>query len=52
MTDTDVLAVVGNKAVIAQVKSKRLTELAKLGSEDRLTADFKLALQEAYEQKR
>lgn len=50
LTDIDVLAVVGNKAVIAQVKSKRLTELAKLGDESRLTADFKLAVQEAYEQ--
>jgi hypothetical protein len=50
LTDIDVLAVVGNKAVIAQVKSKRLTELAKLGDETRLTADFKLAVQEAYDQ--
>jgi hypothetical protein len=50
LTDIDVLAVVGNKAVIAQVKSKRLTEPAKLGSEDQLTADFKLAVQEAYDQ--
>ncbi|HKI00101.1 MAG TPA: SEC-C domain-containing protein [Candidatus Sulfotelmatobacter sp.] len=50
LTDIDVLAVVGNKAVIAQVKSKRLTELAKLGDEDRLRADFKLAVQEAYDQ--
>jgi hypothetical protein len=50
LTDIDVLAVVGNKAVIAQVKSKRLTELAKLGDETRLVGDFKLAVQEAYEQ--
>lgn len=50
LTDIDVLAVVGNKAVIAQVKSKRLTELAKLGDEARLTEDFKLAVQEAYDQ--
>jgi hypothetical protein len=50
LTDIDVLGVVGNKAVIAQVKSKRLTELAKLGDEARLTADFKLAVQEAYDQ--
>src|SRR6266568_7580095 len=45
-----VLAVVGNKAVIAQVKSKRLTEVAKIGNETRLGADFKLAVQEAYDQ--
>lgn len=50
VTDIDVLAVVGNKAVIAQVKSKRLTELAKLGDETRLAGDFKVAVQEAYEQ--
>jgi hypothetical protein len=50
LTDIDVLAVVGNKAVIAQVKSKRLTELARLGNETRLVGDFKLAVQEAYEQ--
>lgn len=50
ITDIDVLAVVGNKAVIAQVESKRLTELAKLGDEKRLLADFELAVQEAYDQ--
>jgi hypothetical protein len=50
ITDIDVLAVVGNKAVIAQVKSKRLTELAKLGDEKKLVADFKLAVQDAYDQ--
>lgn len=50
VTDIDVLAIVGNKAVIVQVKSKRLTELAKLGDETRLAADFKLAVQEAYDQ--
>lgn len=50
VTDIDVLAVCGNKAVVAQVKSKRLTELAKLGDETRLTEDFELAVQEAYNQ--
>ena len=50
VTDIDVLTIVGNKAIIAQVKSKRLTELAKLGYEDNLVADFKLAVQEAYDQ--
>jgi SEC-C motif len=50
VTDIDVLAIAGNKAVIAQVKSKRLTELAKLGEEERLVADFGLAVQEAYDQ--
>ncbi len=41
---------VGNKAVIAQVKSKRLTELAKLGDQERLVEDCKLAVQEGYDQ--
>jgi hypothetical protein len=50
ITDIDVLAIVGNKAVVAQVKSKRLTELAKLGDEEKLVADFKAAVQEAYDQ--
>jgi hypothetical protein len=50
ITDIDVLAVVGNKAVIAQVKSKRLTEVARLGDETRLGSDFKLAVQDAYDQ--
>ena len=50
VTDIDVLAIAGNKAVVAQVKSKRLTELARLGEEKRLVADFELAVQDAYEQ--
>ena len=50
VTDIDVLAIVGNKAIVAQVKSKRLTELAKLGDKMALMADFKLAIQEAYDQ--
>jgi hypothetical protein len=50
VTDIDVLAIAGNKAVIAQVKSKRLTELAKLGDESKLIADFEAAVQDAYDQ--
>lgn len=50
VTDIDVLAVVGNKAVIAQVKSKRLTELSKLGDDNTLASDFERAVQEAYDQ--
>jgi hypothetical protein len=50
ITDIDVLALCGNKAVIAQVKSKRLTELARLGDQERLITDFRLAVQEAYDQ--
>jgi hypothetical protein len=50
ITDIDVLAIVGNKAVIVQVKSKRLTELAKTGDKKTLVSDFELAVQEAYDQ--
>jgi hypothetical protein len=50
ITDIDVLAVAGNKAVIAQVKSKRLTELARLGDDRKLLADFKAGIQDAYDQ--
>ena len=50
ITDIDVLAVVGNKAVIAQVKSKRLTELGRMGDDERLVGDFQSAIQGAYDQ--
>ncbi len=50
VTDIDVLTVVGNKAIVGQVKAKRLTELAKRGDEAKLLADFKAAVQDAYVQ--
>lgn len=50
VTDIDVLAIAGNKAVVVQVKSKRLTELAKLGDAPSLNHDFQKAVQDAYEQ--
>lgn len=50
VTDIDVLAVVGNKAIVGQVKAKRLTEPARRGDEARLLADFKVAVQDAYDQ--
>ena len=50
VTDVDILAFVGNKAVVIQAKSKKLTQLARRGSEDRLRADFKAAIQEGYDQ--
>lgn len=49
-TDIDILAFVGNKAVVIQAKSKKLTQLARRGLEDRLRADFKAAVQDAYNQ--
>lgn len=50
VTDIDVLALAGNRAVIAQVKSKRLTELAKMGDDGKLASDFDGAIQGAYDQ--
>ena len=50
VTDVDILAFVGNKAVVIQAKSKKLTQLARQGSEDKLRADFKAAIQHAYDQ--
>jgi len=50
ITDIDVLAIAGNKAVIVQAKSKKLTELSRRGNEENLKADFSEAVQKAYDQ--
>ena len=50
VTDIDILAFVGNKAVVIQAKSKKLTQLARRGSADKLRADFKAAIQNGYDQ--
>ncbi len=50
ITDIDVLAVCGSKAVIVQVKSKRLTVLSKGGDGKSIEKDFKQAVQDAYTQ--
>ena len=50
LTDIDLLAVTGNKAIVLQIKSKKLTELARSGDKDKLKQDFKTAVQEAYNQ--
>ena len=50
VTDIDVLAIAGNKAVIVQAKSKKLTELSRRGDEEKLKSDFKEAVQKAYDQ--
>jgi len=50
VTDIDALSFAGNKAVIVQVKSKRLTELSKTGNDEKLAQDFKSAVQDAYDQ--
>jgi hypothetical protein len=49
-TDIDILAVLGNKALIIQSKSKRLTTLSRSGNTQQLKSDFNKAIQEAYEQ--
>lgn len=50
VSDIDVLALLGSKAVVVQAKSKKLTELAKQGDEEKLRYDFKEGIQKAYEQ--
>ncbi len=48
--EIDVLAVVGNRALVVQAKAKRLTALARQGDDGQIKEDFSLAVQEAYEQ--
>jgi ankyrin repeat protein len=50
LTDLDVCVVSGNKMLIFQVKSKRLTQLSKKGNIDQFQKDFKLAIQDANDQ--
>jgi hypothetical protein len=52
VTDIDLLAVTGNKAVAVQIKSKKLTSIARTGDEKQLRADFNAAIQDAYDQGR
>lgn len=48
VSDVDVLAIEGNKAVVIQAKSKRLTSLARKGDAEQLKNDYTKAVQEAY----
>jgi hypothetical protein len=50
LTDIDGLAIIGNKAIIFQEKSKWLTDLSKSGDETSLHDDFQKAIQDAYDQ--
>ena len=50
VTDIDVLAVEGSKAVIVQAKSKKLTVASKKGGGESLKSDFQDAIQDAYNQ--
>ena len=50
LTDLDVLATSGNKALIVQCKSKKLTLTARAGHGQMLRRDFLQAVQDAYDQ--
>lgn len=49
LSEIDVLVVFGNRAIILQAKSKRLTIEARKGNDKVLKDDFKKSVQEAYE---
>ncbi len=49
-TDIDVLVLLGNKAIILQAKSKKLTLPSRYGNIKQLGADFRNAVQDAYDQ--
>jgi hypothetical protein len=48
--EVDVLVLFGDRAVVLQAKSKRLTLEARKGNDLQLREDFKLAVQDAYDQ--
>ena len=50
LTDIDILALFGDRAIVIQAKSKKLTLEARRGTPDALVADFKSAVQHAYDQ--
>ncbi len=50
VTDIDIFCVLGSKALCVQVKSKKLSLLARKGSDEHLQKDFKEAVQDAYNQ--
>jgi hypothetical protein len=50
VTEADALVVCGDRAIVVQAKSKRLTIPARQGNDRQLRNDFKLAIQGAYDQ--
>ena len=50
ITDLDTLAISGNKALIVQCKSKKLTITARSGDGPTIRTDFTKAIQDAYDQ--
>ncbi|OUL72754.1 nuclease-related domain-containing protein [Paraburkholderia hospita] len=50
VSDIDVLVVWGNRIIVVQAKSKRLTQEARKGNDQVIRDDFKKAVQAAYDQ--
>lgn len=50
VTDADVLVLFGNRAVVVQLKSKKLTLEARRGNDGCIKADFQMGVQKAYDQ--
>jgi hypothetical protein len=50
--EIDVLVLFGNRAIVLQAKSKRLTLGARKGNDNQLKDDFKKSVQESYDQAR
>lgn len=50
IAEIDILVLFGNRAVIVQAKSKRLTIESRKGNDNQLKNDFKLAIQDSYKQ--
>lgn len=48
--EIDALVVYGNRLIVVQIKSKRLTQEARKGNDQKLQDDFAKAIQEAYDQ--
>lgn len=49
-SDIDVVGIYGDTAIIAQVKSKKLTSLSKEGNMDKIKEDFEQAIEGAFDQ--
>lgn len=48
--EIDVLVIFGNRAIVLQAKSKRLTLEARKGNDGQIKNDFKMSVQDAYDQ--
>ena len=48
--EIDVLVIYGDRAIVAQVKSKQLTLEARRGNDNQIRADFKKSTQDSYDQ--